>query len=455
MRKIRAGKALVQDGWATDVDVEIAETGHIASIGPASGVADQTVDVLLPAPTNLHSHSFQRAMAGLTEARGPNASDSFWTWRRLMYRFLQQLSPEHIEAIASLVFMEMAEAGYAAVAEFHYLHHAADGQPYDNIAELAERIAAAAERVGFGLTLLPVHYEFGGCDGRPLAGGQTRFGNTKDRFATLHEASRSVVASGPADWTIGVAPHSLRAVDTDGLRMAQALVPDGPFHMHLAEQVAEVEEVEAHMGARPVEWVLGNLPVKPGNCFIHCTQMTPDETAGLAASGAVAGLCPITESSLGDGIFDGVDYTAARGAFGVGSDSNIHITFWDELKTLEYSQRLRDKGRAMLATEEKSTGRVLLDGAVAGGALAAGRSSGRLQEGMWADMMAISTENEFLCNRDADTTIDSLIFSGGGQRCVTDVWSAGRHVVSQGRHSKRDEIVGTFVAAIRDLEQNI
>lgn len=455
MPRIRAKQALTPEGWQRDCDVVIGTDGRIAAIGGALGPADIHTDLLLPAPTNLHSHSFQRAMAGLTEARGPSESDSFWTWRRLMYRFLEQLTPDQIEVIAAQVFLEMAEAGFGAVAEFHYLHHGPDGQPYATLPELASRIAAAAERVGLGLTLLPVHYEFGGCDGRALLGGQRRFGNDKDRFAQLYEGSQKIIAAGPVDWTIGVAPHSLRAVDRAGLDQAHALAAGGPFHMHLAEQTAEVAEVEAALGARPVNWVLDTLPVDAQSCFIHCTQMTAAETQRLARSGAVAGLCPITESSLGDGIFHGTDYAAAGGTLGVGSDSNVHIALWDELRTLEYSQRLRDRGRAMLATPQRSTGRMLFDAAAKGGAQAAGRDSGALRVGAWADLLALSTETEFLANRSGDRLLDSLIFSGGGRNSITHVWSAGRHIVTDGQHRLRDAVTRDFVRVLNALEQDL
>ncbi|MCV6591310.1 MAG: formimidoylglutamate deiminase [Silicimonas sp.] len=455
MTKLRAGEALTAKGWQQDLDIEIGPDGRIASIGPQAGEADVSVDLLLPAPVNLHSHAFQRAMAGLTEARGPDAGDSFWTWRRLMYRFLEQLTPDHAEAIAAQVFMEMAEAGYGAVAEFHYLHHGADGQPYGDLAEMSARIAAAASETGLGLTHLPVLYEFGGCDGRALQGGQRRFGNGKDQYAALHEAARGIIAEGPADWAIGVAPHSLRAVDEAGLTLARDQTGDGVFHMHLAEQVAEVEEVEAHLGARPVEWVLDNMPVDSRHCFIHCTQMTDSETDGLARTGAVAGLCPITESSLGDGIFNGTRYLGAGGTFGVGSDSNIQISLWEEAKTLEYSQRLRDRGRAMLATAQASTGRVIFDGLCKGGAQAAGRDSGALAVGGWADMIGLSTDNEFLCNRRGDALLDTLMVAGGGPAATRDVWSAGRHIVRDGRHVARDRIAARFKAVLSDLETEI
>ena len=225
--------------------------------------------------------------------------------------------------------------------------------------------------------------------------------------------------------------------------------------MHLAEQAAEVDEVRAHLGARPVEWVLDNLPVDDAYCFIHCTQMTATETRDLAESGVVAGLCPITESNLGDGIFNGPDFLGKGGHVGFGSDSNVHINLWDEIKTLEYSQRLRDRGRAVLATSDKSTGRMLFDAAIAGGAKASGRSSDGLRPGQWADLVGVSTDNEFLCNREGDALLDSLVFSGGGQACIQDVWSAGRHIVRDGRHVARASVTGKFISVLRELEQEI
>lgn len=454
MQRIHARQALTPDGWVRDLCVEIDE-GRIARLshGPANG--HHPVDLLLPAPVNLHSHAFQRAMAGLTETRGPDPRDSFWTWRRLMFRFLEHLTPDHVQAIAELVFMEMLEAGYGAVAEFHYLHHDIGGAPYARLSEMAERIAAAAQCTGIGLTLLPVLYMQGGCDGRPLEGGQRRFGCDPDLFARLHAECAAIVARAPEDHAIGLAPHSLRAVPPDALARIREIRPAGPVHMHLAEQVAEVEEVEAHHGARPVEWLLANMDVGADWCLIHCTQMTEAETGALAATAAVAGLCPITESSLGDGIFDGTAFRDAGGRFGVGSDSNIHVALWEELATLEYSQRLRDLGRAAMATPDRSTGRVLFDAAAAAGAQAAGRASGSIATGRFADLIAVSTDNEFLCNRTGDTVLDSLVFTGRGRSCVTDVWSAGRHVVRKRRHVDRDRITRRFIEVSRQLGQEI
>ena len=454
MPDIHARQALTPEGWVSNLRVS-HEGGRITALaqGPAAGVP--SVDLLLPAPANLHSHAFQRAMSGLTEARGPDPSDSFWTWRRLMYRYLDRMTPDQIEAITALVFMEMLEAGYGAVAEFHYLHHAPGGTAYDNLAETASRIVSAAKATGIGLTLLPVLYMQGGCDGRALEGGQRRFGCDADLYARLYQDSAALIAGGPSDATIGVAPHSLRAVPAQMLDQLRAIAPSGPIHMHLAEQQAEVDEVIAHLGARPVEWLLQNADPGPDWCLIHCTQMTGAETKGLAATGAVAGLCPITESSLGDGIFNGTTYSKAEGRFGVGSDSNIHIALWQELATLEYSQRLRDRSRAALATVDRSTGRALFDAVVAGGAQAAGRTASGIAVGQLADLIAVNTDNEVLCNRTGDAVLDSLIFGGCGQSCVTDVWSAGRHVVSEGRHIRRSEIVHRFLGVVDELGQMI
>lgn len=451
MTRIFAKEALTPEGWKDDIVVTVDEAGRIDSVQPGT-TGDVSVDALLPAPINLHSHAFQRAMAGLTEQRGPDPRDSFWTWRKLMYRFLDQLTPDQVEAIAAQVFMEMAEAGYGAVAEFHYLHHAVGGTPYDRLSEMSDRIFSAASETGLGLTHLPVLYQWGGLDSRPLQGGQQRFHNDPDQFARLWEdAARSLPR---ADDRIGVAPHSLRAVDSDGLSAALSLT-NGPIHMHLAEQVAEVEEVVAAVGARPVEHLLATREVDQNWCLIHCTQMTDSETRALAATRAVAGLCPITESSLGDGIFNGTTYLGAGGRVGFGSDSNVHISLWDELKTLEYSQRLRDRSRAALATQDRSVGRVLMSAAAQGGAQAAGRHSGEIAPGCWADLLGLRTNNAAAAGRRGDTLLDTVIFGGRGAECIDHVWSAGRHIVKEGKHHRRAEIETRFLKVLNTLGQDI
>lgn len=452
MQRIWAEQALLAAGWAKNVLVEIGGDGRIAAVKADVPEDGYRVGALLPAPVNLHSHAFQRAMAGMTERRGPHGRDTFWTWRQLMFRFLEALDPDDIEAIAAFVQLEMLEAGYAGVAEFHYVHHQADGTPYADIGELSARIAAAAETSGIGLTLLPVLYQQAGCNGAPLGAGQVRFGNSAERFAALYQRAGEIVAGLPADAGLGVAPHSLRAVSREGLAAAVTLAPEAPLHMHLAEQVGEVDEVLAAYGQRPVEWLLYHHDVDARWCLIHVTQMTEAETLGLAATGAVAGLCPITESSLGDGIFNGTRFLEAGGRFGVGSDSNIRIALAEELRTLEYSQRLSERRRAVLATEDFSSGRRLYSAAAAGGAQAAQRRSGTIAEGQWADLVALDTQAIDLEGRKGDAVLDSYIFAGD-DRMIGDVWSAGRHLVRGGCHVRRDAIAARYrktMAALRN-----
>ena len=456
MPKIHAETALLPDGWMENVLIDLGDDGRIAKVTQhVTGTAAEIhVPCLLPAPVNAHSHAFQRAMAGLTEHRSNNSTDSFWTWRELMYRFLDQLTPNHVEAIAALVQMEMLESGYATNVEFHYLHHAPDGNAYDNQSEMAERIMAATATTGIGLTILPVHYQYGGCDMRPLTLGQCRFHNDLDGFAALCDGVRNGLRNLPADTVFGVAPHSLRAVPASSLDFTRQLANGGPFHMHLAEQRAEVEEVRHYLGARPVEWVLDNFEADTDCCLIHCTQMQPHETSGLAASGAVAGLCPITEASLGDGVFDGVSWSNAGGMIAIGSDSNIRISLSEELRSLEYTQRLRDGSRSSMATSTASTGRHILDAMIAGGAQAAGRHTGQIASGYWADLMALDTQSVTLASRTKDQLIDSFIFAGD-DHLIRDVWSAGRHLVSGGRHIEHNKISSNYRAALASLHHDL
>jgi formimidoylglutamate deiminase len=446
---IWAREALLPEGWAERVRVTL-EGGRIARVEPGRAEepgAAARVDLLLPAPVNLHAHGFQRAMAGLTERRGPSP-DSFWSWRRLMYRFLERLDPDQVEAIAAFVQIEMLEAGFAAVCEFHYLHHRPDGRPYDRPAEMAERIAAAAARSGIGLALFPVHYQYGGLDRRPLGPGQRRFGTDPAAYLRLLADSAAALRPLP-DADLGAAPHSLRAVSPEGLREVLA-TGVGPIHMHLAETVGEVEELRAATGARPVEWLLANAGVDEGWCLVHCTQMEPRETLALAATGAVAGLCPITEASLGDGIFDGVRWTQAGGRLGVGSDSCVRVGLTEELRQLETTQRLRDHSRAALASEGQSTGRRIFEAACRGGAQAAGRASGAIAPGLWADLVALDGAAVDLEGLSGDARLDAWIFARG-EGAVGEVWAAGRHVVRGGRHIARAPIEASYRRAVRGL----
>lgn len=445
MQTIFARRALLPAGWGENVEISIDAAGRIDSVIPdaCARAGTESVDLLLPALSNLHSHTFQRAMAGLTETRGPSQHDSFWTWREVMYRFLDVLTPDEIEAIAAFAFMEMQEAGFSAVAEFHYLHNRPGGACYDDPAELSVRIAAAADTTGIGLTLLPVHYAQGGVDGRPLSGGQLRFRNDLASFEELVSRVPEIVRSLPADASWGVAPHSLRAVSCDDLRHLASLAPDRPLHMHIAEQEKELEETHAVFGARPIEWLLSEHDVSARWCLIHCTHMNPAETEGLARSGAVAGLCPVTEANLGDGIFDGARFLASGGSFGVGSDSNIRISAAEELRQLEYSQRLRDRLRVVLAPPGRSAGDVLYRKALAGGAQALGRESGAIEPGKWADLVALDLDTAGFAPLGGSAALDAWIFSAGNS-AVSDLWSAGRHRVKAGRHVAREAIAARY-----------
>lgn len=447
---IFAERALLTDGWADHVRVTVVGgiiTKLTRDTAPVDG--DTRVSALLPALSNLHSHSFQRAMAGMTEHRVAGR-DSFWTWRDLMYRFLDRLTPDQMEAIAALVFMEMQEAGYAAVGEFHYVHHHPGGAPYTDIAELSNRIFSAATTTGIGLTHLPVLYTFGGAKEQPLAAGQLRFGNSVDRFSELLQAVRANARAMPADTRVGIAPHSLRATNPADLARVLTIADGKPIHIHVAEQPREVSDISSWLGARPVEWLLDNAAVNADWCLIHATHMTAEETERLAKTGAVAGLCPITEANLGDGPFNGPGWLAAGGRFGIGSDSNVRISLTEELRTLEYSQRLRDIARNVMVPKEGSVGEFLYTNAALGGARALGRNAGRIAEGHLADLTAIDLTHPTLCALGAHQILDGLAFAAP-DTIVTDLWSAGRHQVRAGRHILRDQITKVWRRAVKDL----
>ena len=447
---IFATHAKLPQGWARDVRITVAD-GRVTQVetGQAPQADDTRVDTLLPALANLHSHSFQRAMAGMTETRLAG-KDSFWTWRDLMYRFTAHLTPAHIEAIAAFAFLEMQEAGFASVGEFHYLHHQPDGTPYDDLGELSARIAAAATQTGIGLTHLPVLYTYGGAGQQPLQAGQARFCNGVARFGALVEQAQRAVRDLPPDCRVGIAPHSLRATAPSELTEVLAAHPDVPVHIHIAEQPNEVADVSAWLGARPVEWLLANADVTENWCLIHATHMTEAETTAMASSGAVAGLCPVTEANLGDGPFNGPGYLAAGGRFGVGSDSNVLISLTEELRTLEYSQRLRDLARNVMVADEGSVGAALYTGAARGGAQALGRGRGEIAVGEWADLVAIDSQDPALCALRPDQLLDGLAFAAK-DRVVTDLWSAGRHAVTGGRHRQRDRIVAGYRRAMSEV----
>jgi formiminoglutamate deiminase len=440
--------ALTPEGWVHDARIKV-EGGLIMGVeqGVPPAPGDERHAIGIPGLCNVHSHGFQRGMAGLAETRGPEG-DNFWTWREVMYRFLDRLGPEDVEAITAQAYAEMLERGFTRVGEFHYLHHDPAGAPYSNLAELAERVAAAARETGIGLTLLPVFYAHSNFGGEPPTAGQRRFINDTDRFAKLVEASARAL-SGLDGANLGVAPHSLRAVTPDELAEIVALAPKGPLHIHAAEQTKEVEDCIAWSGARPVQWLMDHAEIDARWCLIHATHLSGDETARLAKSRAAAGLCPITEANLGDGIFPASAYFAAGGAFGVGTDSNVLIDAAGELRGLEYAQRLASRARNVLAAERgHSTGATLFRGTLAGGAQALGMHKFGLRAGASADIVSLDVADPSLIGRRDDMLLDSWIFAGGAIDCV---WRAGKKLVMHGRHTKRETIRAPYARVMNAL----
>jgi formimidoylglutamate deiminase len=446
---LHAERALTPDGWKSNVRVTI-DAGAIATVETEAAArdGDELHAIMAPAAANLHSHAFQRAMAGLAEVRGMG-NDTFWTWRETMYRFALRMSPDDVEAVAAQLYVEMLEAGFAAVAEFHYLHHAPDGSPYTEPAEMAGRILAAARRVGIGMTLLPVFYAHSTFGGAPPRPEQRRFICDVSSFARLVEDCRGMIKLERGE-AIGIAPHSLRAVTPGEMSELMSVAGDGPIHIHAAEQIKEVEDCVASLGARPVRWLLDHAGVDEKWCLIHATHMDESETRDLARSGAVAGLCPITEGNLGDGIFNAAGYIRAGGRYGVGTDSNVLIGVAAELRQLEYAQRLRERARNVCAPPGASSGRTMLEAIWSGGAQALQRKAGRLAPGAVADILTFRVDDPTLAGKVDDQIIDAWVFSVGNP-LVDCVWSGGLKVVAGGRHVFRDEIAAQFVETMREL----
>jgi len=446
---IHADAALLESGWADRVRIEVAD-GRIATVtvGAEAQTGDERTALLIPGLANLHSHAFQRAMAGLAEVRGPG-EDSFWSWREAMYRIAARMDPDALLAIAALAYAEMLESGLTRVGEFHYLHQNRDGRPYADRAAMAQALVAAASESGMGLTLLPVFYAHSGFGGLAVSKGQRRFVQDLDGFARLHEACAAALRGLP-DAVLGVAPHSLRAVTAAELDSIVALGGEGPIHIHVAEQQREVDDCLAWSARRPVEWLFDHAPVGRNWCLVHATHMTERETRQLAQSGAVAGLCPVTEASLGDGLFPLGAYLAEQGAFGIGSDSNVLIDAFEELRWLEYGQRLATGRRNVAArTAGGSTGEALFQAAGRGGAQALGAGFG-LTEGESADLVSLDLAHPSLAACPAGQRLDALIFAAG-RGAVDCVWRAGRKVVSGGRHHARDGIVARYSATLERL----
>ncbi|MFC3784357.1 formiminoglutamate deiminase [Sphingopyxis italica] len=440
-------RAWIGNRWEKGVRLRIAD-GRIASVetGAVEEAGDERHRVALPGLCNVHSHGFQRGMAGLSERRS-RPDDNFWSWREIMYRFLDRLTPDDVAAITAQAYAEMLETGFTRVGEFHYLHHDPAGAAYADPAEMAGAIARASAATGIGLTLLPVFYAHGNFGAAPPSAGQRRFLNDIDGFAKLLDAARPKLSG---DANIGVAPHSLRAVTPDELEALLDMSPVGPVHIHAAEQEKEVADCVAWSGARPVEWLLGNAGVDARWCLIHSTHLAEHEVSRLAASGAVAGLCPVTEANLGDGIFPAIDYLAAGGRFGVGTDSNILVDAAQELRALEYSQRLAHRARALLAGEEAPfVGANLFARALDGGAQALGVPAG-LAVGHAADIVSLDLDHPSFAGSDDATLLDRWIFAARAG-AIDSVWRAGVKRVEKGRHVDAEAIAATYRACIARL----
>jgi formimidoylglutamate deiminase len=456
-KNLFAASALLPEGWRRNVLLRWNAAGDLTHIepdatpGPGIPVAAGPVISGMP---NLHSHTFQRAMAGLTETMGDPA-DSFWSWRTLMYRFAQRLQPEHLHAIGRHLYIEMLKAGYTSVCEFHYVHHSAGGQPYDNPAELSQRIVGAAKDVGIGMTLLPVLYQYGGFgEVQPLP-HQRRFIASPEWILDLRQRLKKIAPEN-GNLRYGVAPHSLRAVSeaslttlVEGLHLDD---PRAPIHIHIAEQTKEVDDCVAVLGQRPVQWLLDRQPLDARWCLVHATHMDDGEYAGLAHSGATAGLCLTTEANLGDGLFDAQGYLAANGRWGIGSDSNVAVNPWAELRLLEYGQRLLHRRRNVLATPQApAVADRLFSQAVIGGAAATGRAVAGLAVGQRADLVVIDPDASGVDPSTPAQVLSALVFCEHNTRPVRDVFVGGKQVIDNGRHLLEIEALQGYRATLGAL----
>ncbi|MBC3881107.1 formimidoylglutamate deiminase [Undibacterium sp. LX40W] len=445
-----ARHALLPNGWASNVRLSWDDGGALTQIetGAQLQTGERVESYVLPGMTNLHSHAFQRAMAGMTELAG-EGPDSFWTWRDLMYRFALAITPEQMQAIAAQLYSECLRYGYTSVCEFHYLHRAPDGSFYGNRAEMAERVIAAAQEVGMGISMLPVLYSFADFKDQPLRHDQRRFSTNVDEILGLIsdlEKYRS------AKVEIGVAPHSLRAANVKQIQeLVKALPKQRPIHIHIAEQMREVEASLSATGQRPVELLLNTQEVDQRWCLVHATHLTSQEVQGIAKQGAVAGICTTTEGNLGDGFFELPEFIEAGGVFGIGSDSHVSQSAVEEIRWLEYGQRLRSQKRNVASVKgQRHVADFLWNACLQGGAQAAARAVGGLQAGYRADFLVLDDEHPNLQDLPSDLLLSSFIFSGN-DNVIRDVYVSGEAVVQQGRHVHQDRISKNFKRCMREL----
>ncbi len=457
VKSFLAERALLANGWHSDVLITVDGQGYIAGIAANTRLhSDRCVRLkgtLLPGITNLHSHVHQRAMAGLAEKSTGSVDnkDSFWSWRSVMYHHLEKIGAEDMHSIASQLYLEMLKFGYTGVAEFQYLHHDPDGNRYENPAEISLQCLQAANEVGIAYTALPVLYQYGGFGSIKAAASQKRFINTADEFLIIAQSLAKAVDGNP-DASFGIAPHSLRAVDESSLRNVLRQCEDVKvIHIHIAEQLKEVEDCLSWSKQRPVEWLLNHFDVNEKWCLIHATHMSDEEVRRLANCTAVAGLCPTTEANLGDGIFRAHDYFSLGGRWGIGSDSHISVSPVEELRWLEYAQRLvRHQRNVLNTTNMPSTGKYLYQQACSGGAQATGRLTGKIQVGYRADFVVIDHDHPRLFGRSDDDLIDSWIFSGNDNP-VTDVYIGGVRLIADRMHHNEDQINAGFQSVVNKL----
>ncbi len=452
MKTFDAAMLWTPAGWCADAGLTVDGRGRIATVGGADPTASveptSSARWIVPGIANLHSHAFQRAMAGMAE-RQTNPQDSFWTWRETMYRFAARFDPDTLQAVAAQLYVEMLEAGYTTVCEFHYLHHAPDGRPYADPAAMARALVAAAQETGIRLTLLPVLYMTGGFDGRALGDRQRRFAHGVDDYLCLLDTLCEDVGE---QLHVGACFHSLRAVPADAMAAVLATLPGGmPVHVHIAEQLAEVEDCVAVRGARPVQWLLGNADVDARWTLVHATHLDDAEVQGIARSGATVAICPTTEANLGDGLFPLREYLDAGGNWGIGSDSQISVSPVEELRWLEYGQRLASRRRNIaVRADSTSVGETLLRGVSASAAQSSGQPIGALVAGAGADFVVLDTDAPQFAGMTPGDAIDRWVFSGN-RNLVRDVHVGGEQWVADGCHRDREAIATRYRQAMHTL----
>lgn len=409
-------KVLLPEGWADNVVVEVGENGTIrevkSDLQPIGG--EPFADVAIPAFANAHSHAFQRAFVGLTEYR-TDPDDSFWTWRNQMYTFVEKLTPDLNYEIAKKLYRNMLAAGYTSVGEFHYVHCAPNGQPYEFLSEMADALFQAALDTSIAICMLPVLYQQSGFEGGELRGGQRRFYLSDEHYLKLVEKLIDRWGS-RFNVNFGMSVHSLRAVDIETIRRItgafKKLIPDGPIHIHIAEQQKEVDDCIESLGTTPVKYLLDNVDVDSTWCLVHATHMTPEECEMVARSDATICVCPTTEANLGDGIFEGEQFLLKNdGQIAIGSDSHVALNPLSEIRTLEYSQRLLHRRRSILCNKSKSTGRFLCEKVFSGGARSLGFKTGSIQKGYQADLITFDRPEYFGPEIQPDQLLDFLVFN--------------------------------------------